>query len=82
MLPIAPQRGKLLAAGAGAVGDSLGIGPPDDADMMLTRLVHMPAHDGEARAGVSMRALDGVCFGAARASRWMGSAASVATKGR
>ena len=32
--------------------------------MLLTRLVHQPAHDGETRAGVTMRALRHSCFAA------------------
>ena len=34
----------------------------DTYSMLLTRLIHSPAHDGESRAGVSMRVLRGSCF--------------------
>ena len=40
----------------------------DSLSMLLTRLVHQPAHDGDSRAGTSMRALRGSCFVGAKPS--------------
>lgn len=49
------QNGSGRAGGAPPAGESL--------SMLLTRLVHAPAHDGDSRAGVTMRAMRPGCFG-------------------
>jgi hypothetical protein len=52
---LAAQMGHRLSKGrSGMRGDSL--------SMLLTRLAHTPSHDGDTRAGVSMRTLPASCF--------------------
>ena len=65
--PAAELAAQLSARIDMRVRSASGSGDDDDSlSMLLTRLVHAPAHDGDSRSGVSMRVLRSSCFGNAR----------------